>query len=190
MNVSISQKNHLTSNRHQLFNSSPADLSVLLPFSCCLCARLRCWQLRNTTTAFSKSHKSTLNILSFFYPPNSSSTTPLHLPPAPLGLFLWMLTMAFSVGKWLRLKECESVCDFVCVCVCVCVPPYCHRLSGPERDRENLTKWQQDRISASHCDRVGVTKPGVTVEKEGGREKKTTAASAAATSPTASLKIK
>lgn len=102
---------------------------------------------------------------------SSLSFTPLTAPPPPpplqsLCLFLWMLTMAFSVGKWLRLKECESVCDFVCVPL--------RTVTGCQgrRERENLTKWQQDRISVSHCDRVGVTKPGVTVEKEGGREKK------------------
>lgn len=102
---------------------------------------------------------------------SSLSFTPLTAPPPPpplqsLCLFLWMLTMAFSVGKWLRLKECESVCDFVCVPL--------RTVTGCQgrRERDNLTKWQQDRISVSHCDRVGVTKPGVTVEKEGGREKK------------------
>lgn len=41
----------------------------------------------------------------------------------------WMLTMAFLwAGQ--RLKEKESVCDFVS-----CPSPYCHRLSGPERER-------------------------------------------------------
>lgn len=129
------QKKHLTSKRHQLFNASPADLSVLLPFSCYLCARLRCWQLRNTTTAFSKSHKSTLNILSFFHPPNSTTTT-TTTPPVPLSVSLDVDNGIFcgQVTKTERM--------WVCVRLCVCPPPYCHRLSGPERER------QSDKVTA------------------------------------------
>lgn len=170
---------HLTSKRHQLFNASPADLSVLLPFSCYLCTRLRCWQLRNTTTAFSKSHKSTLNILSFFHPPNSTTTT-TTTPPVPLSVSLDVDNGIFcgQVTKTERM--------WVCVRLCVCPPPYCHRLSGPERERESdkvtagpyfsLPLWSS-RGHKTWCDCW-----------EGRRERKKKK-TAAATSPTATLKV-
>lgn len=146
---------------HQLFNTSPLDLSGLLPFSCYLSASLLRWQLRNTRPGFSKKSQVNTQHPLFLLPPPPAAVPPL--PPLSVSLDVDNGIFCEQVTKTQRM--------WVCVWLCVCPSPYCHRLSGPEREREmSLTKWQQDCISVPHCDQVGVTNlVWLSRRREGGR---------------------
>lgn len=117
---------------------------------------------------------------SLSFTPLTAAPPPPPPPPVPLSVSLDVDNGIFcgQVTKTERM--------WVCVRLCVCPPPYCHRLSGPERERQSdkvtagpyfsLPLWSS-RGHKTWCDCW-----------EGRRERKKKK-TAAATSPTATLKV-
>lgn len=62
-----------------------------------------------------------------------------------LDSILWMSTKTFSVCKWLRLKECQPVCDFV-------LPSVLSQAVRSERQRARESEREIDsRTETQHC---------------------------------------